>query len=328
MKHNIPPTNFLKAGVITCSLAFILSSVLFLSSSLVNAQVDNSNKLVLVSGATGQQGGAVARELLKRGYKVRGLSRNPDSDKARKLSALGVEMVKGDFDDRASLSAALNGAWGAFSIQQWRHVGTDGEIRQSKAFADAALDAGVEHFVYTSVAAAPMNSGVSYFESKLVIETHIRSLGMSYSIIRPTSFMTNFERSRKAIESGNMRGPAPPEKRGFYIAVSDIGKFAAEAFDNHETWNGRILAIAGDTKTNTEIAAIFSEYLNKKVTYSQIPWEQFEKTAVEPFISSARWSLSSNSNNVIDVDALRKEFPWMLTVKEFLNESNWVQGPE
>ena len=308
-------------------ITVVVATIIFISIPLTTEATANGDKLVLVSGATGQQGGAVARELLSRGYKVKGLTRNPDSEKAKKLAALGVEMVKGDFDDRASLDEALKGAWGAFSIQQWYRIGADAEIRQGKAFADAALSAGVKHFVYTSVGAAPLKTGVDFFESKYEIEQHIRSLGIAYTIIRPTSFMTNFERTRKAIESGQMHGPTSPEKRGFYIAVSDIGKFVAEAFDHHAAWNGRIISIAGDTKTNNEIATIFSKYLKKEVVYSQTPWEEIAKNARPSLLAAAKWSLSSRAAEYsIDVEALRKEFPWMLTVEQFLNQSNWAKG--
>ena len=156
-------------------------------------EVDRSARVILVAGATGTQGGAVARELVSRGYTVRGLTRNLDSDASKALSVLGVHMVRGNFDDAGSLDAALEGAYGAFSVQQYRGVGVDGEIRQSQAFVDAAKRAGVEHFVYTSVLYARLGTGVPQFESKREIEDYVRALGIPYSIVRPPSFMANLE---------------------------------------------------------------------------------------------------------------------------------------
>ena len=154
----------------------------FASAATWGQEPDRSARVILVSGATGTQGGAVARELVDRGYTVRGLPRNPDSDTSRALTELGVRMVRGDFDDAASLDSALEGVYGAFSVQQYRGVGINGEIRQSEAFADAAKRAGIQHFVYTSVAKAPLGTGVPQFESKALIESYIRSLDIPYTI--------------------------------------------------------------------------------------------------------------------------------------------------
>nr|NIW24717.1 NmrA family NAD(P)-binding protein [Gammaproteobacteria bacterium] len=141
-----------------------LLTLAWLSFTAAAQDFDRSTRTILVAGATGTQGGAVARELNARGYRVKGLTRNPNSERARAMTALGIEMVQGNFDDPESLDAALAGAYGAFSVQQYRGVGVDGEIRQGKAFADAAKRAGVQHFVYTSVAKATLNTGVPQFE--------------------------------------------------------------------------------------------------------------------------------------------------------------------
>jgi len=108
--------------VCTSSLAALIA----LPFSGSAQEVDDSMRIILVAGATGTQGGAVARELAARGYRVRGLTRNPDSEASRELTALGIEMVRGDFDDAASLDRALEDAYGAFSVQQYRGVGVDG----------------------------------------------------------------------------------------------------------------------------------------------------------------------------------------------------------
>ena len=186
------------------------------------------SRIILVSGATGTQGGAVARALIERGFVVRGLTRNPDSERARALSALGVEMVRGDFDDTASIDAALVDAYGAYSVQQYRGIGVDAEIRQSKAFADAARRAGVRHFVYSSVLFARLGSGVAQFESKREIEDYIRSIELPYSFIRPASFMSNFEGVRESARSGIYRTPFPPEMARLHIAPRDIGRVVSQ----------------------------------------------------------------------------------------------------
>jgi len=115
------------------------------------------NSLVLVTGATGRQGGAVARELLSHGYKVRALTRKPGANAARELASLGAEVVRSDLDDADSLKAALKGVWGVFSVQN-REAGVAREEQQGKRLAKLAKAAGVEHFVYSSVASASASS--------------------------------------------------------------------------------------------------------------------------------------------------------------------------
>ena len=133
-----------------------------------------NTKIILVTGATGQQGGAVARHLLKQpGFAVRALTRDSAKPAARALAQAGAEVVRGDLDDPASVRRALEGAWGVFSVQNFMETGYEGEIRQGKALADAAKAAGVQHFVYTSVVSADRKTGLPHFESKWQIEQHI-----------------------------------------------------------------------------------------------------------------------------------------------------------
>src|SRR5262249_915002 len=109
---------------------------------------------VLVTGATGRQGGSVVRHMLAQGWKLRGLARNPDQDAAKALAAQGVEVVRGDLEDSSSLPAAVRGVRGVYSVQDFWSVGARREVQQGKNLADAAKKAGVEHFVYSSVGGA------------------------------------------------------------------------------------------------------------------------------------------------------------------------------
>ena len=286
-------------------------------------EIDRSSRVILVSGATGTQGGAVARELVSRGYTVHGLTRNVDSEASRALVALGVQMVRGNFDDPASLDAALEGAYGAFSVQQYRGIGVEGEIRQGKAFADAAERASIEHFVYTSTFAARLGSGVPQFESKREIEDYVRSLDTPYSIIRPRRFMSNLEGAREAATKGIYRTPYPPDFVSYSIAPADIGRFVAEAFDHPDTWIGRELEIAGAQTSYADIAATMSRQLGRPVIYEQIPWEEYTATASPVVISQVAWSLQNAVS--MDMDGLRSEFPWLLSVEDYLLSADWAE---
>jgi len=303
-----------------CHLAVLLALSLGPAVGWCQA-LDRSSRVILVSGATGTQGGAVARELARRGYRVRGLTRNPDSDASRALSVLGVQMVRGDFDDAASLDRALAGAFGAFSVQQYRGVGVDGEIRQSKAFADAARRAGVQHFVYTSVAKATLGTGVPQFESKLTIENYIRSLDMPYTILRPASFMSTVEEFRDEARAGGFGGPLAANFERVFVAPSDIGRFAAEAFDDPADWLGREISIASDRISYADVAAAMSRVMGRPVVYRQTPWEEFVASAPPTAIAATVWY--RDNVDPLDVAALRREFPWLLTFEEYLIEAGW-----
>jgi uncharacterized protein YbjT (DUF2867 family) len=132
-----------------------------------------SEKLILVTGITGKQGGAVARELLNQGFKVRGLTRKPDSESAQELKNLGVEIVSGDFNDPKSLVKAATGVHTVFSVSTPFEAGIDAETKQGIAIADAAKEARVNHLVYTSVAGADRQTGIPHFDSKYEVEKHI-----------------------------------------------------------------------------------------------------------------------------------------------------------
>src|SRR5258707_15261383 len=119
-----------------------------------------SDRTILITGVTGHQGGAVARALHGSGFHLRGLTRTPDSERAAALARHGVDIVKGDLDDEATLRRALAGAWGVFSVQNTLQAGVEGEEAQGKRLATLAREAGVEHFVYTSVGSAHKQTGI------------------------------------------------------------------------------------------------------------------------------------------------------------------------
>src|SRR5512145_1992688 len=163
-----------------------------------------NDKIIAVTGATGQQGGAVARKLLADGWKVRALTRDANKPAAQELASLGAEVVPGDMENRAELAAAFKGAYGVFSVQNFwlPGVGFEGEIRQGKNVADAARAAGVQHLVYSSVGAAHRGMGQKHFESKWMIEQHIHALGIPHTILRPAAFFDNFNWERAFLLNG------------------------------------------------------------------------------------------------------------------------------
>lgn len=222
---------------------------------------DNSPKIIVVLGATGQQGGGIARALAADGrWKLRAFSRNPASDSARRLAAKGFEVVAGDMDDPASMRAAFKGAHGVFSVQG-TDQGGEVETRRGVAVADAALAAGVEHFIYGSVGGADRRSGVPHFESKRRIEEHVLSIGLPASIVRPVFFMDNFTKaSMRLVLLALMRSYVPKAKPLQMIAVDDIGKWVARAFADPAGFIGKAEEIAGDELTRAQIVAALKRH--------------------------------------------------------------------
>jgi len=285
--------------------------------------MSGDGRVVLVTGATGQQGSAVMRHLLTDGWRVRALVRDPGSEKAQAVAKAGAELVAGDLNQRASLDAALKGAWGAFSIQNYwlPDVGFDGEIRQGKLFADAAKAAGVKHFLYSSVGAAHRGMGQKHFETKWLVEQHLHGLGMPYTILRPAAFMENIGRQRPAISNGTYSGMGlNPGKALQMVAVDDIGAFASLLFGDPPA--GKTIELSGDEVTEDAIASALSRVIGRPVKLVQR--EPQGPQAEE--MKSMRAFFNGQAYNA-DIPALRKRYPGLHTLDQWLAETGWKNLP-
>ena len=150
-----------------------------------------NRKVIFVTGGTGNQGGAIARNLIRSGkWKVQVLSRNPDSEQSSKLKKHGIEVLQGDLDFPQTYKGYLSGVHGVFSVQNFT-AGINREINQGKQLVDVAKDNKIQHFLYSSVSGADLKTGIPHFESKNEIEQHIIKSEIPYTIIRPTSFYEN-----------------------------------------------------------------------------------------------------------------------------------------
>lgn len=251
-----------------------------------------SNRTVLVTGATGNQGGATARELLAGGgYRVRAMTRKPDSEPARVLKKSGAEIVQGDLNDEASLRKAMEGAWGVFAVQNTWEAGIEGEEEQGKRQARLARDVGVQHYVYTSVASADRKTGIPHFENKHRVEDTVRSLGFpSHVILRPVFFMENFLGPwfKPGIEAGQLGLAIRPDTRLQSIAVEDIGKYARWAFDGHARLNRREIDIAGDELTGPQMAEVLTRESGHPVAFAPPPIEAVRQGSAD-FAAMLEW---------------------------------------
>jgi len=299
-------------------LLLLLAGLISQPAIAAAADAMDAKALILVTGATGTQGGAVARELLRRGYQVRGLTRHPASERARALAAEGVAMVAGDFDDPDSLERAMHGAYGVFAVTDFWEHGYAREVAHGKALVDAAKRAGIHHFVYTSVASADQATGIPHFDSKYEVERYLAASGLSWSVVRPVSFMDNWRWRREEILAGEYRDPGAPEQRHQWIAASDIGFFVGEAFEHPDEWLGRALDIAGDELSLAELAVLLSDVTGRPVRHVQIPWAEYEAGNGPELTQMHRWFAGVGYG--VDIAALRKRYPGLITARQYLQQ--------
>jgi uncharacterized protein YbjT (DUF2867 family) len=283
-----------------------------------------NDKVIAVTGATGQQGGIVARRLLTEGWRVRALTRHADKPAARELASLGAEIVPGDMEQRAELDAAFQGAYGVFSVQNFwlPNVGYEGEIRQGKNVADAAKAAGVQHLVYSSVGSAHRGMGQKHFDSKWEIEQYIQSLDIPFTILRPVAFMDNYNWSRAYILNGTLTGRGlRPEKGVQMIAAEDIGVFTALAFANPQEFLGKTIELAGDELTESQTAEVFGRVIGRPVQLVA-PTPGGGRYASEEEMQAAFNFFNGQGYNA-DIPALRKRHPDLLTFEQYLRKNGW-----
>jgi len=282
-----------------------------------------NEKIIAVTGATGQQGGAVARKLLAEGWKVRALTRDAGKPAAKELISLGAEIAPGDMDNRAELEAAFKGAYGVFSVQNFwlPNVGFEGEIKQGKNVADAGKAAGVKHLVYSSVGAAHRGMGQKHFESKWIIEQYIHTLDVPYTILRPVAFMENLNWNRAQILNGTFNGMGlRPEKERQLISVEDIAVFVALAFANPKLYIGRTIELAGDALTESQVAETFAKVIGRPVTLTK-PVGGARRVSEEEMI--AMFNFFNGEGYNADIPALRKMHPGLMTLEQYLRKNGW-----
>jgi len=293
-----------------------------------------TDKTVLITGATGQQGGAVIRHMLAKGWNLRALTRNSSSDTALNLASQGVELAQGDLEDLASLEHAAHGVYGIYSVQNFWKVGPKREVEQGKRLADVAKQAGVEHFVYSSAGGAERNSGIGHFETKWEIEQYIRQLGLPATMIRPAAFMENYynEQTEIGILQGKFTDAIRADKPYQTIAVDDIGAFVALAFDRPNEFIGQALEIAGSELTNPQAAEVFSRVLGKPVDFEELPMPVVRSWG-EEYYQMYRWFNEEGFN--ANIAELRRRYPevHLHTLEEWLRSEGWqkhvrrVQAP-
>jgi uncharacterized protein YbjT (DUF2867 family) len=284
----------------------------------------DSPRSVLVTGATGQQGGALARHLLQQGYHVLALTRHPDAPEAQALQSLGAELVSGHFDDPASLEAAARRADTLFAMATPFEAGTSAEVRHGMNLVDAARLAHVRHFIYSSMAGADQRTGIPHFDSKHEVERYLRHSHLPYTILGPTFFMENFcgPMFREGLQAGALMLALPPTHGLQMVAVGDLARFTARVIATPEDFLGERVEVASDEVTGQQAADLLSYVSGHRLHYQQLPLELVREHS-EDLALMFEWLERVGYH--ADILTLRHEFPeigWH-TFEEWARVRDW-----
>jgi len=261
---------------------------------------------VVVTGATGNQGGAVVKSLLERGHAVRAVTRNTDSAKARDLANAGVTLVRASLEDTAALTKALEGATSFFAMTTPFGGGTQAETKQGISAADAAKVAGV-HLVFTSVGSANRQTGVPHFDSKFEVEKHIAKIGVRATILAPVYFMDNLHFGKEQLAKGIYAAPLPPTRRLAQVAIADIGAVAVRLLEDPGRFAGKRFDLASDELTGNDVVTTLSRITGRPFSYFQVPLDVIRRRMGEDGAKMYEWF--DRVGFTVDRPALRREFP-------------------
>lgn len=256
-----------------------------------------NKKIIAVVGATGAQGGGVARAILRDPngpFTARALTRDVNSEKARALAALGAEVVQADVDDAPSLQRAFQGAYGAYCVTFfWNHLSGERETAEGRAMARAAKDAGLEHVIWSTFEdtrnCIPLSDNrmptlqgkykVAHFDAKADADAAFRDLAV------PTTFLLTSFYWENLIYFGNGPQKGPDGKLAITypmgdkklpgIAAEDIGKCAYGIFRRGREFTGKTVGVAGEHLTGAQMAAALTQALGQEVRYNDVPAEVF-----------------------------------------------------
>lgn len=283
-----------------------------------------SKLTVLVTGASGQQGGAIARRLLERGHVVRAYTRKADAPAAQELRQRGAQIVTGGFEDAAALESAARGADVAFLMSTPYEAGIETETRQGLAAFEAIRRGRPGHIVYSSVANADKDTGIPHFDSKMPVERAVRASGLPWTIVAPVFFMENLRSPwwLPALQQGAWTFAMPAGRKLQQVAVADIGRFGAHVVENAAAFAGQRVDIAGDELTGEQAVAILSKASGRTIAYQELPLEAV-RAHNEDFAKMMEWF--DKVGYSADIAGLRQRHPevgWH-TFEQWAKAQDW-----
>ncbi|MCI4352143.1 MAG: NmrA/HSCARG family protein [Thermoplasmata archaeon] len=277
------------------------------SKSAVHMLADRSLH-ILVTGATGQQGGTVLRHLRARGHRLRALVRDRKRPAAQALQKSGVELFQGSFEDPHALEQAAQLIDAAFLMGTPFEKGADGEREQGTAAIEALRAADVPYIVYSSVASASQRTGIPHFDSKFAVEHRLRSSGTPFAIVAPVAFMENLVApfSLPGLRHGELVLGLPPDRSLQMVALEDLGAFDTYVLENPTRFRGQRIEIAGDEVTGPQAAEILSHRAGRPLRFRQLALE-FVRQRSEDQARMAEWL--GQHGYTVDIERLRRDYP-------------------
>ncbi|WP_339103988.1 NmrA/HSCARG family protein [Haloterrigena salinisoli] len=280
---------------------------------------------VLVTGATGNQGGSVVDHLLasETDFDVYGLTRDASSDAAEELADRGVTMVEGDLNDKDSLAPHVAEVDAVFAVTNFWTEGYDAQVQQGKNLAEVATEEGVEQFVFSGVGGHERDTGVPHFDSTWEIDQHAQELDLPLTVLQPVFFFQNLEAfAEDVVEDGQLALPLEEGVSLQMIDTDDVGRAAAVALANPDEFVGERIELAGDEKTLAETAEVLTEVTGEDVDPVHVPIEDAYESFGEEFTVMCEWFNEVGYD--ADIDALEEQFGFAFTdLESYLRENGW-----
>ncbi len=279
----------------------------------------HKDKTIFVTGATGNQGGAVLHYLVRSGFHVKALSRNPFSEAGKKMVHPNVEIISGDLNDPRTYQHHLDQVEAVFCNLSFKQ-GIDKELNQGINLVNNSKEKKVKHFLYSSVVGCDANTGIPHWESKFKIENYLKKSGMDYTIVRPSSLYENLliPEVHKRILKGKLVLPTNGDKEQQFISADDIGKISTAIFSDPEKYAGKTMSVAAEQMNGTQMAAVLSKALGKTITYQKLPMIITRLVMGKGLAKMFRWINENDALFVKDMTILHNQFPGMLRLEDWI----------
>ena len=261
---------------------------------------------VLVLGATGGQGGAVAAALIRAGRPVRALVRDPAAPAARRLAAAGAQLAAGDFTDPETLTTAMQGAAAAFALTTPFESGPGAELEQGRAIVEAAAAARLGHLVFSSVAGATQETGIPHFESKAAVERILAASGLPHTVVAPTYFYDNALGGAEQLRRGVLELPLPAGHQLQQLDRTDLGSFVELVLRDPAAFAGRRVELASDAPTPAQMSQALSAALGRPVRFEEVPMSAVRQGSAD---MAAMWEFLRGRGYQADIGALNHDYP-------------------
>jgi len=277
------------------------------------------DEVVVVTGATGRQGGAVARHLVADGWRVRGVTRSGGSPAARELARRGIEVVTADMNDLDAMKRACAGAYGVYNVQNPMISGEEGEEAQGRNVVAAAAEAGISHLVYGSAGPGTAGTGVAAWDVKLEVAAYARSRGLPLTVLRPMAFMELMTDKDlyPPVAVWHLMPRLVGEDRPLpWLSAVDLGAIAARAFDDPATYVGMDIGLAADVRSLAQCRAVWRRVTGHAPRRFPMPVWMFERFVGRDLTRMWRWLADHDVD--ADVTRTRALLPTAATVEEFV----------